>query len=66
MELAFNLHKSAMAALQLQAASLQSHFASVRRAFAYPLDSTLATLVVPAAGLLIRTLKKPQESRDTA
>ncbi len=66
MELALDLHKSAMAALQSDAASLQANFASVRSAFTHPLDSTLAALVVPAAGLLIRTLKKARESRDAA
>ena len=66
MELALDLHKSAMAALQSDAAALQANFASVRSAFTHPLDSTLAALVVPAAGLLIRTLKKSRESRDAA
>ena len=42
----------AMAALQSEAVGLQENFASVRSAFAHPLDSTLAALIVPAAGLL--------------
>jgi hypothetical protein len=66
MALALDLHTSAMAALQSEAAGLQAHFASVKNAFAHPLDSTLAALVVPAAGLLIRSLKKSREPRDTA
>jgi hypothetical protein len=66
MELALSVHKSAMAALQSEAAGLQEHFVSARNAFTHPLDSTLAALIAPAAGLLIRALKKSRESRATA
>ena len=48
MNLANELHKSAVEALQADAASFQSG----------PLDSTLAALVVPAAGLLIKAMKR--------
>lgn len=64
MELALELHKSAMASLQADAAAIQANFASVKGAFIHPLDSTIATLVVPAAGLLMRALKKSRESRN--
>jgi len=47
MELALDLHKSAMAALQSDAAALQAHFASVRSAFTHLLDSTLPRLSFP-------------------
>ena len=66
MQLALDLHKSAMAALQSDAALLQANFTSVRSAITHPLDSALVGLIVPAAGLLMRALKKSRETRNTA
>jgi len=65
MELALDLHKSAIEALQSDAASVQAGFASARNIFSHPLDSTLATLAVPAASLIIGLLKKSRETKDS-
>jgi hypothetical protein len=60
MNMANELHKSAVEALQADVANFQSDIVSFKSAFTRPLDSTLATLVVPAAGLLIKAMKKPK------
>ena len=63
MPLALELHKTAIDALQADAAALQDEFASFRKIFDRPLDSALVNLAVPAVGLLINTLKKSKESK---
>jgi uncharacterized membrane protein YqjE len=55
---ATELHKSAVEALQADAAALQGEIASFKSNFVRPLDATLAALVIPAASLVIRALKK--------
>ena len=64
MPLALELHKTALEALQADAAALQEDFASFRKVFSRPLDGALVNLAVPAVGLLINTLKKSKESRQ--
>ena len=63
MPLALELHKSAVEALQADAAALQDNFASLGKFVSRPLDSALVSLAVPAVGLLINTLKKSKESK---
>ena len=63
MPLALELHKSAVEALQADAAALQDNFASFSKFVSRPLDSALVSLAVPAVGLLINTLKKSKESK---
>ena len=63
MPLALELHKSAVEALQADAAALQDNFASLSKFVSRPLDSALVSLAVPAVGLLINTLKKSKESK---
>jgi hypothetical protein len=58
LKLAAELHKSAFEALQSDAAAIQAELSSLKSAFSHPLDSMLAGLVVPAAGLLVKALKK--------
>jgi hypothetical protein len=58
LKLAAELHKSAFEALQSDAAAIQAELSSLKRAFSHPLDSMLASLVVPAASLLVKALKK--------
>jgi hypothetical protein len=66
LELALDLHKSSVEALQSDAVAIQSDFASLRTALSHPLDTSLTTLVVPAAGLLIKALKKYREPTAAA
>jgi len=63
MPVALELHKSAVEALQADAAALQDNFASLGKFVSRPLDSALVSLAVPAVGLLINTLKKSKESK---
>jgi hypothetical protein len=61
MQLALDLHKAAVEALQSDANALQADIASVRNLFNRPLDNALASLAVPAVQLLIKTLRKSKE-----
>jgi len=57
-QLASELHRSAVEALQADAIAVQSEIQSFKTAMVRPLDSAPATIVVPAASLLIKALKK--------
>lgn len=58
LELANEIHKTAMDALQADARLLQAEVASLGRVLKNPLDTALPALVVPLASLLLRTLRK--------
>ncbi|WP_342588008.1 phage holin family protein [Pseudorhodoplanes sinuspersici] len=63
LELANEIHNSAMQALQADARLLQSEVAAFGNAVKHPMDSALGalpTLIVPLASVLINTLKKPK------
>ena len=56
LELASEIHDSAMEALQLEARALQSQ---VSGAFHHPLNGILPLLIVPLITIIIKSLKKP-------
>jgi hypothetical protein len=56
--LATELHRSAIEALHADAAAIQAEIESLKSAFIRPLDSALTAIVVPAASLLVKALKK--------
>jgi len=56
LELASEIHDSAMEALQLEARALQSQ---VSGAFHHPLNSILPMLILPLITIIIKSLKKP-------
>lgn len=56
LELATEIHGSAVDALQLEARALQSQ---VSGAFHYPLNGILPLLIVPLITIIIKSLKKP-------
>jgi hypothetical protein len=56
--LATELHRSAIEALQADAVAVQGEIESLKSAFVRPLDSALAAVIVPAASLLVRALKR--------
>jgi hypothetical protein len=58
LQLALDLQKAAVEALQADARALQTDIASVRDRFSYPFDGALTSLAVPAIGLLVKALKK--------
>ena len=64
LDLANEIHKSAVEALQADARLLQSEWAAFGSAVRHPMDSALGalpTLIVPLASLLINTLRKPKD-----
>lgn len=63
LELANEIHNSAMQALQADARLLQSEWAAFGNAVRHPMDSALGALpalIVPLAGVLLNALKKPK------
>jgi len=62
LELANEIHNSAMEALQNDARLLQQEFGFIGRSFKHPFESVLP-LIVPLATTLINALKKPKGER---
>jgi hypothetical protein len=60
LELANEIHRSAVEALQADARVVQAEWAMVGRALRHPFDSALPALVVPLANLVLNNLKKPK------
>jgi hypothetical protein len=58
LELAREVHRSAVTALMAEGRAVESEFENLRQGFRNPLDSILPGLVVPLAGILIKTLQK--------
>jgi len=63
--LAAEVHKSAIEALQSDARRLQGDFSAMTSVLKHPLESTLPALVVPLIGVLIKTLKKTHDPKQT-
>lgn len=63
LELANEIHNSAIQSLQADARLLQSEWTAFGNAVRHPMDSALGalpTLIVPLAGVLLNALKKPK------
>jgi hypothetical protein len=61
LDLAREVHKSAVAALIDESRGLESEFENFKQGLRNPFDSVVSTLVVPLAGILIKTLHKRSE-----
>jgi len=68
LELAREIHRTAMDALMADGRAVESEIASFRQAFRHPLDSALPGLIVPLATILIRFIQKhtgqPRKPQD--
>ena len=58
LDLANEIHRNTMSALQADARLLQADFASLQQALKHPIDSALPALIVPLATIVINALKK--------
>ena len=65
MALAQELHKSAMNALQSDVTAFQAHFMS-KTGLMQSLDASMAELIVPAAGILIKAFKASRKPNPPA
>ena len=63
LELASEIHGSAVDALQIEARAVQSQFSGMIH---HPLNSALPTLLVPLIAIIVRSLKKPKAAAATA
>ena len=61
LDLAREVHKSAVAALIAEGGTLEAEFENFKRGFRSPLDSALPGLIMPLAGILIKTLQRRSE-----
>jgi hypothetical protein len=61
LELAREVHKSALEALIAEGRSIETEITSFKQAFRHPLDSVLPGLIVPLATVLIKALQKRAE-----
>jgi hypothetical protein len=62
LELAREVHQSAMEALIAEGRTLETEITSFKQAFHHPLDAVLPGLIVPLATLLIKALQKRTET----
>ena len=63
LELASEIHNSAVDALQIEARAVQSQFSGMVH---HPLNSALPMLLVPLITIIVRSLKKPKAAVATA
>ena len=63
LELASEIHDSAVDALQIEARAVQSQFSGMVH---HPLNSALPMLLVPLITIIVRSLKKPKAAAATA
>jgi len=63
LELANEIHGSAVDALQLEARAMQSQFSGMVQ---HPLNSALPMLLVPLITIIVRSLKKPRAAAPAA
>ncbi len=63
LELANEIHGSAVDALQIEASAAQSHFFGMVQ---HPLNSALPMLLVPLITIIVRSLKKSRATAATA
>ena len=63
LELASEIHNSAVDALQLEARAVQSQFSGMVH---HPLNSALPMVLVPLITIIVRSLKKPKAAAATA
>jgi hypothetical protein len=70
LELAREVHRTAMDALMADGRALETEIAGFKQAFRHPLDSVLAGLIVPLATILIQIIQKktdePRKPKDDA
>lgn len=68
LELAREVHRTALDALMADGRAVEAEFASFKQAFSHPLDSVLPGLIIPLATFLIRALQnradKPREQKE--
>lgn len=64
LELALELHKSAIEALLVDGRTVEAELTNFTAAFRHPLDSALPGLIGPLAGLLLKILKRPDKPKD--
>jgi membrane protein implicated in regulation of membrane protease activity len=63
LELASEIHNSAVDALQIEARAVQSQFSGMVH---HPLNSALPMVLVPLITIIVRSLKKPKAAAATA
>src|ERR1700688_399558 len=61
LELAREVHRTAMDALLADGRALETEIADFKQAFRHPLDSVLPSLIVPLAGIIIKIIQKKTE-----
>jgi hypothetical protein len=66
LELAREVHKSALEGLIADARAVEAEATKLRNAVTHPLDSLIPAVVVPIAGILLNILKKRTRSNDPA
>ena len=70
LELAREVHRTAMDALMADGRTLEAEIVSFKQAFRHPLDSVLPGLIVPLATILIKIIQKkanePREPKEGA
>jgi hypothetical protein len=60
-ELAREVHRTAMDALLADGRALETEIADFKQGFRHPLDSVLPSLIVPLAGIIIKIIQKKTE-----
>lgn len=67
LELAREVHRTAVEALISDGRALESEIADFKQAFRHPLDSVLPSLIVPLASIIIKIIaKKTDKPRDAS
>jgi hypothetical protein len=63
LDLAREVHRTAMEALISDGRALETEFANFKQSFRHPLDSVLPGLIVPLASILIKIIQKKTDTR---
>ena len=67
LELAREVHRTAMDALVADGRAVETEIADLKQAFRHPLDSVLPSLIVPLASIIIKIIaKKTDKPRDAS
>jgi hypothetical protein len=66
LELAREVHRTAMDALLADGRAVETEIADLKQAFRHPLDSVLPNLIVPLASIIIKTIQKKAEEPHEA
>ena len=61
LELAREVHRTAMDGLLADGRAVETEIADFKQAFRHPLDSVLPSLIVPLAGIIIKIIQKKTE-----